>query len=79
MCCIRLRGTCNLSLTLPVTILRARQRTADRDPMDFSSSPTWPELASRFAAGRDVPLYEMSHFIPMEDPQLMAEYILEQR
>lgn len=63
-------------ITLPVTVLRARPRSADRDPMDFSTSPTWPELASQFPNGRDVFLPQLSHFIPMEQPELVAEYVL---
>ncbi|MEE4381536.1 MAG: alpha/beta hydrolase [Pseudomonadales bacterium] len=61
---------------IPVTVLRAKPRTGERDVMDFSASPTWPELASRFPEGRDVLLDDHSHFIPMEDPALTAEYIL---
>lgn len=64
-------------IAVPVTVLRARPRTADRDPMDFSSSPTWPELARQFPQGRDVHLPEHSHFIPMEDPALVAGWILD--
>jgi len=63
----------------PVTVLRARERTAERDAMDFSSSPTWPELAARFPRGRDVHLREHSHFLPMEAPALVAEYVLGHR
>lgn len=64
---------------VPVTVLRAKARSADRDVMDFSSSPTDPALAECFPAGRDVHLPESSHFIPMEDPALTAEFILDRR
>jgi pimeloyl-ACP methyl ester carboxylesterase len=67
---------------VPVTVLRARARTVEQQAggqMDFSTSPTFPELASRFPQGRDVHLADHSHFIPMEDPQLAAQYILGQR
>ena len=67
---------------IPVTVLRARERTAEQQSggaMDFSTSPTFPALASRFPQGRDVHLVKHSHFIPMEDPQLAAEYILGRR
>ena len=64
---------------LPVTVLRARPRTGDREGMDFSASPTWPDLAARFPDGRDVQLPERSHFIPMEDPALTAEFVLGRR
>ncbi len=64
-------------ISAPVTVLRARPRTGDRDTMDFSSSPTWPELAQQFPDGRDVLLEEHSHFIPMEAPARVAAFILE--
>jgi pimeloyl-ACP methyl ester carboxylesterase len=63
----------------PVTVLRAKARAADRDVMDFSSSPTWPQLAERFPDARDVHLADHSHFIPMEDPALTADYVLGRR
>lgn len=63
----------------PVTVLRAKARSTDRDVMDFSSSPTWPQLAERFPNARDVHLADHSHFIPMEDPALTAEFVLDQR
>jgi len=43
--------------------------------MDFSASPTWPELAAQFPRGQDVHLPELTHFIPMQDPQLVADFI----
>ena len=45
---------------IPVTILRARPRDADRNVMDFSASPTWPELADEFPNGTDVFLPELN-------------------
>lgn len=63
-------------ITVPVRVLRARQRD-ETSPYDMSSSPTAPDLASHFAQGADVFLPEMSHFIPMEDPALAARHILE--
>jgi hypothetical protein len=45
--------------------------------MDFAASPTWPKLAAQFARGRDVYLPELTHFIPMQAPDLVARYILE--
>jgi pimeloyl-ACP methyl ester carboxylesterase len=61
---------------VPVTVLRAKSRSENRDPMDFSSSPTWVHLAERFPDARDVHLADRSHFVPMEAPQLTAEFIL---
>jgi lipase len=67
-----------LQLELPVVVLRARPRDPDdAQLMDFSKSPTWPGLAARFKAGRDVYLPDHSHFIPMEDPALVARFIVD--
>ncbi len=60
-------------ITIPVTLLRAR---ASKEPIvDFSTSPTWPDLASALPDCRDVYLPELDHFIPMRDPELVASYI----
>lgn len=67
--------------TLPhrVTVLRAQRREPDEGQnagaMDFSRSPTWPELAAAFPNGRDVYLPHLTHFIPMQQPALVAEHI----
>lgn len=64
------------TVTMPVTVLRARERVGARaGAMDFSNSPTWPGLAAAFAQGRDVYLPERSHFIPMEAPEQVADYV----
>ena len=82
-------GEAIASLPHPVTVLRARlprspgdesshvQRGAPRAPMDFSASPTWPGLAAAFPNGRDVYLPELTHFIPMQRPDLVAAHINE--
>lgn len=62
------------SVRVPVVVLRAGY---DGD-LPFSRSPTDPLLASRFANGRDVLLADRTHFIPMEAPELVAEYIAAQ-
>ena len=62
----------------PVTILRA-PRAEKGEGLDFTKSPTWPELAGRFADARDVFLPELTHFMPMQEPELIAEYISGQR
>jgi pimeloyl-ACP methyl ester carboxylesterase len=65
-------------LTLPVVVLRARGRDPqDAEVMDFSKSPTWPGLADEFPRGRDVFLKDHTHFIPMEDPELVARFIVD--
>ena len=48
-----------------------------KETMDFGSSPTWEHLGSEFNACNDVFLPELTHFIPMQDPVLVARYILE--
>ncbi|MDE1174363.1 MAG: alpha/beta hydrolase [Parvibaculaceae bacterium] len=62
-------------IEVPVVVLRAKEPAPDRDPMDFSNSPTWKDAASVFPHGRDVPLPRFTHFIPMQDPELTARYI----
>jgi len=65
------------SVTTPVKVLRAKARTEPRDDMmDFSLSPTWTELADHFPRGEDIYLPELTHFIPMQNPELVAKYIL---
>ncbi len=64
------------SLTIPVRILRARGRD-EGGPMDMSASPTNPQLVDHLPAGEDVYLPEYTHFIPMEDPGLVARHIEE--
>jgi len=59
----------------PVVVLRALPRDASSQEVDFSASPTWPELADQFQRGQDVLLPELSHFIPMQDPSLVADFI----
>jgi pimeloyl-ACP methyl ester carboxylesterase len=63
-------------IDVPVRVLRARSRGGPV-AADMSSSPTAPDLASHFQHGEDVFLPDHSHFIPMEDPALVALHILE--
>lgn len=65
-------------IDLPVVVLRAPPRTeADEGVMDFTKSPTWPALAAEFPQGRDVFLPGLTHFIPMQDPELVARFIVD--
>lgn len=64
------------ALDIPVTILRAREASGDGGAMDFASSPTWPGLVHEFRHGREVYLADHTHFVPMEDPDLVARHIL---
>lgn len=61
----------------PVTVLRARngERTS---AIDFSISPTWPELAGQFHDGHDLHWSDLTHFIPMEAPERLAALIAAQ-
>lgn len=61
---------------VPVTVLRAQPRDPIHPVMDFSKSPTWPELAAHFSSGLDVYLPALTHFIPMQAPRVVAEHIL---
>jgi len=65
------------SIPVPVTVIRAQSRAADATTMDFASSPTWAGAAGIFPKGRDVPLPHLTHFIPMQDPALVARFIAE--
>lgn len=61
----------------PVTVLRAR--TGERTgAMDFSISPTWRGVASRFADGRDLHWPDVSHFVPMEQPERLGQCIVDE-
>jgi pimeloyl-ACP methyl ester carboxylesterase len=59
------------TIAQPVTVMRARHRS-DRDRFDLTASPTTPDLARKFARGRDLLLNDQSHFIPMEAPELVV-------
>lgn len=64
-------------IDIPVTVLRAKMRDFDKaGVIDFALSPTWEGLAGEFARGTDVYLPDLSHFIPMQDPELVARYIV---
>ena len=59
----------------PVTILRAPPSDHEDPSFDFAASPTWPELASYLPNATDVYLEDLTHFIPMQAPELVAHYI----
>ncbi len=61
------------SISCPVTVLRAGA-SAGTFP-GSRPSPTDPQLAACFPNGQDVCLPAYSHFIPMEAPELVADYI----
>lgn len=57
----------------PTLVVRAKQTGLN----DFKSSPTWPELASLFPNGTDMPRPDRTHFHPFEDPADAARIIAE--
>jgi pimeloyl-ACP methyl ester carboxylesterase len=64
---------------VPVTVLRAKPREpGPRNLTDFAASPTWAGVARMFAKGRDVPLTHLTHFIPMQEPELTARFIADE-
>lgn len=63
-------------VTVPVRVLRARAPEPGEQPAPFTASPTVPDLASRFPAGSDLYLPHLSHFIPMQAPDLVAREIM---
>ncbi len=60
----------------PATVLRAQPRPDEATTIDFSKSPTWPGLAAAMPDAVDIYLPHLSHFIPMQDPELVASHIL---
>jgi pimeloyl-ACP methyl ester carboxylesterase len=58
----------------PVVVMRAG-RERKHGIFDLAASPTAVDLASKFTAGRDVVLPDATHFIPMEEPEMVAEAI----
>jgi pimeloyl-ACP methyl ester carboxylesterase len=60
-------------IEIPVDVIRANDKS--QKEFSFAVSPTNPELASFFNNGRDIQLKEMSHFFPMENPELTAKLI----
>jgi len=63
------------NLRMPVTLLRAPP--GELSGTDLSNSPTWPGLADALPNCREVYLPRLNHFIPMQDPALVARYIEE--
>jgi pimeloyl-ACP methyl ester carboxylesterase len=58
----------------PVTVIRAPRFMPAEGPMDMAASFTAPDLATCFRRGRDIEVPH-SHFIPMENPALVAGYV----
>lgn len=62
-------------IDVPVQILRAKPQSGDRVTSNLSASPTWPQLATRFKDASDHYYPELSHFIPMQRPELVAQFV----
>lgn len=60
---------------LPVRILRARGPQPGVPERPFETSPTSPALASTFRHGEERVLADLTHFFPMQAPELVAEEI----
>lgn len=65
------------SIELPVKIFRAKTAAGFRHPMDNIHSVTWSQLAEHLPQGTDVYLPDLSHFIPMQRPDLVAMSLTE--
>lgn len=59
-------------VTMPVTVLRVRERDPDAQGMDFSTSPTWPALAAQLPDAADIYLPELTHLVSMQAPELVS-------
>lgn len=62
-------------VTMPVRVLRAQAPEPGVQTRPFETSPTDPGLASAFPNGEDRPLPHLTHFIPMQAPDLVATEI----
>jgi pimeloyl-ACP methyl ester carboxylesterase len=58
----------------PVTIIRAG-KSRQQEALDLSASPTAPDLASHFANAHEIVLPDASHYIAMEEPELVVAEI----
>jgi lipase len=61
-----------------VTVVRSGRLMPLEGPMEMGSSPTAPDLASKFKHAADLEI-KGSHFIPMESPALIVELLDEVR
>jgi lipase len=59
----------------PVLVMRAGT-AAEPGVFNLNASPTAPDLAARLPHGHDLRLADHSHYIPMEAPDLVAEWIV---
>ena len=64
------------AISNPVTVMRAFRSDVERAEMDFAQSPTWPDLSNHFINGRDLYFPELTHFIPMQKPEVVSAEIV---
>lgn len=63
-------------IDVSVTVLRDKiSEFRNGNKIDFLAPPTWPKLSSAFLNGTDIHLPDLTHFIPMQNPELTASYI----
>ena len=62
------------AITCPVHILRAPGLQKGGE-MDFTISPTWDGLVGRFANAHETYLPDLTHFMPMQNPERIAALI----
>ena len=67
------------SVDVPVKVFRGKSARGIRHPLDTIHSLTWPKLAQSLRHGSDVQLDDLSHYIPMERPELVAEELMTSR
>ncbi|GAC11017.1 alpha/beta hydrolase [Paraglaciecola chathamensis] len=63
------------SITATVKILRVKERTKDDAPFDFRPSATFKGLVGLIPGATENYLPQHTHFIPMEDPNLVTKEI----
>jgi pimeloyl-ACP methyl ester carboxylesterase len=63
-------------IEIPVLIMRLGV-TRDDSELNFDMSPTNPNLVSSFKNATDIHIPEYTHFMPMENPELVADRIKE--
>ncbi len=64
-------------VTAPTSIIRARKAGEGEDPFALTVSHTWAELADSMQIGRDIHRTDLTHFIPMQAPDLVVSYVKE--
>ena len=64
------------TISHPVVVMRAPAPNPDSQSLDFSKSPTRADLHEQFERGEDRYLSDLTHFIPMQRPDLVAQEII---